>query len=119
MDVLGTYCTYRNVVFSEFCADPMLCEVVVKAKGVFEWIETGKEWEEVFVWRLGMRKSFGGGGGGGDGGGGVLEEMAKDEDEDEGEAEWKVWRWQVWADTASLMLAKKVKGMINDAKSED
>jgi len=109
-------------VFTEFCADPVLCEVVVKARGVFTWIETGKEWEEVFVWRLGMRRDFSGdqvhvsSSGGGDNNDGSTGLVTKDQTM--GERDWKVWRWQVWADTASLMLAKKAKEMDNIERKE-
>ncbi|KAK6503007.1 hypothetical protein TWF481_008043 [Arthrobotrys musiformis] len=79
LSLLGKYLDYEAMSFSEYFVDERLGKVSVKGKGRFTWIETGVKWDEGFTYTL-------------------------DYVEEDGEL--KVARYQVWADTGALYLAR-------------
>ena len=66
---------------SEYIIDERANKVVVKLKGKFESLRTGKGWEEDFVYVMEMRHAV------------------------EGEEEWKIERLELWADPLSAWVA--------------
>ncbi|KAK6351099.1 hypothetical protein TWF718_004270 [Orbilia javanica] len=78
--LLGKYLTYDNMSFGEYFVDERQNKVSVKGEGSFTWVSTGVEWDEVFTYVLDFISEGG---------------------------ELKVSRYQVWADTGALYLAKE------------
>ncbi|KAK6361675.1 hypothetical protein TWF730_005389 [Orbilia blumenaviensis] len=76
---LGRYLTYENMSFGEYFADERQNKVSVKGKGTFTWVSTGVKWDERFTYVLDFTREDG---------------------------KLKVSRYQVWADTGALYLAK-------------
>ncbi|KAJ6262196.1 hypothetical protein Dda_3001 [Drechslerella dactyloides] len=77
--LLQRFLEFANMSFSEYFVDERQGRVSVKGKASFTWLSTGVSWDEVFTY--------------------VLDFV----DEDGG---WKVSRYQVWADTGALYLAR-------------
>lgn len=71
--------TFENMRFSDYVVDVERSVVCVRGEARFTWKETGKGWDEVFAYRLGL----------------VEEEM-------QGRRVWKVSVYEVWADSGSL-----------------
>ncbi|KAK6534325.1 hypothetical protein TWF281_005651 [Arthrobotrys megalospora] len=76
---LGKYLTYDDMSFGEYFVDERQNKVSVKGKGRFTWVSTGVTWDEKFTYVL---------------------DFASEEEK------LKVSRYQVWADTGALHLAK-------------
>ena len=71
--------TFEDMSFSDYVVDEEQRVVCVRGKASFTWKKTGKEWDEVFAYRLGLV-----------------------EEEKQGSRVWKVSRYEVWADSGSL-----------------
>ena len=73
--MLQRYLTFENMRFSDYVVDEVERVVGVRGQARFTWKETGKGWDEVFTYRLEFAEEGG---------------------------SWRVSRYEVWADTASL-----------------
>ncbi|KAK6521176.1 hypothetical protein TWF506_001403 [Arthrobotrys conoides] len=76
---LGKYLAYENMSFGEYFIDEKKSKVSVKGKGRFTWVSTGVSWDEGFTY--------------------TLDFITED-------SQLKVSRYQVWADTGALHLAR-------------
>ncbi|KAK6341019.1 hypothetical protein TWF696_009330 [Orbilia brochopaga] len=88
---LQRYLGFDGMSFSEYFVDERQRRVSVKGQASFTWLSTGVAWDEVFTYVLDF----------------------KDED-----GKWKVSRYQVWADTGALYLARLGKQLGQDASLE-
>ncbi|KAF3293075.1 hypothetical protein TWF132_005067 [Orbilia oligospora] len=77
--LLGKYLTYEDMSFGEYFVDERQNKVSVKGKGRFTWVPTGVNWDEGFTYTLDFASEDG---------------------------KLKVSRYQVWADTGALYLAR-------------
>ncbi|KAH7890829.1 hypothetical protein F5I97DRAFT_1839123 [Phlebopus sp. FC_14] len=75
--IIASILTYEDMHFSDYFVDIEVRKVSVKGRATFTWKSTGKSWEEVFAY--------------------VLDFDAED----------KVTKYQVWADTGAAYLASK------------
>lgn len=74
-DMLQQYLAFEDMRFSDYVVDEVESVVCVRGEARFTWKETGNGWDEVFTYRLLLVEEGG---------------------------EWRVSRYEVWADTGSL-----------------
>lgn len=73
--MLQQYLTFQDMRFSDYMIDEVEKVVCVRGEAKFTWRETAKAWGEVFTYRLQYIEQ---------------------------EGQWKVIRYEVWADSGSL-----------------
>ncbi|KAL7267088.1 hypothetical protein RUND412_010340 [Rhizina undulata] len=93
-EMLAEYLEYTDMEFSPPIIDTAGSKVCVKGTAIFTWKETGESWREAFVWLLDW------------------------EDIGEEKQEWKVKRYEVWADSGAVYLARKGKLGVVEAGGE-
>ncbi len=93
--LISSLLSVKHVKFSEYVVDPEAMKVSVKGRGTFTWLDTNQSWDETFTYTL-------------------------DFDEDS-----KIVRYQVWADSGAVYLARigkldlvKEKGELPTAKDD-
>lgn len=74
-ELIGSLLSYNDISFSEYLVDPETMKVSVKGAATFAWLSTGQSWDEVFTYTLDFDDEF------------------------------KLVRYQVWADSGAAFLA--------------
>ncbi|KDR83460.1 hypothetical protein GALMADRAFT_644829 [Galerina marginata CBS 339.88] len=76
-ELIGSLISYEDIAFSEYVVDIEALKVSVKGRGKFTWLSTSRSWNETFTYTLDF------------------------------DAELKVVRYQIWADSGSAYLASE------------
>jgi len=76
-ETISSLLKYENMRFSDFCVDAEVHRASMRGEARFTWIRTGQSWDEVFTYTL------------------------------EFDAEGKVKKYEIWADSGAAYLASK------------
>lgn len=87
--LIASLLSYDDMRFEDFCIDPVAMVVSVRGYAHFTWLSTGNAWDECFTYRL------------------ELERTSHKGQASAGASEFKIHKYEIWADSGAAYLAGK------------